>query len=120
MKNPDESWEEYVYRIHMQHGQFAQLYGYEPFKELLEKGIVVPCVTGIRLMYTGAIDIIYQVNQEGRLVDIKYNDIFDLNCDSYDPKEVLSKRIGQGMWWEVEGIKPKGYDERRKEDETFM
>lgn len=112
MKGEKENWEDYLYRKQTQI-TFVQLYGFEPFEELFRKGIITPYITAIRLMYTGIIDIIYMVNQNGRLVNIKENDVFDLNCESFDPMEILSKRVGDKMWWEVEGIKPKGYDERR-------
>lgn len=92
------------------------LYGFEPFEELFGKGIIASYITAIRLMYTGAIDIIYQVRADGRLVNIKEHDIFDSNCESFDAKEILSRRVGLGMWWEVEGIKPKGYSERREHE----
>lgn len=110
MKNPDENWEDYVYRNQREHGTYAMLKGIEPFRELFLKGIIKPHSTAIRIMYSGSVDRIYFVNQKGELIQ----DQFDLDCVGVDPEKILS--IKECLyWWEVEGIKPKGFDERNRD-----
>lgn len=112
MKNPDESWEDYLYNSLRGGCVSVRFKGYEPFKELFFKGIIVPNVTGIRIMYSGLTDVIYCANKRGELFEYGSDDALREECSGFDPEWILSENMNPDGW-EVEGIKPKGYDERR-------
>lgn len=99
------SVEEYLDFCRENSGMFPRYKGYQPFKELLEKGRIAPFVTIIRVMYSGPIDQCYCLNDESKFLSIN-----DPDKEPQNPKEVLSEKKNPDGW-EVEMAKPKHFFE---------
>lgn len=84
----------------MENKTVPRLKGYLPFKILLNKARIVPNYTTIRIMYTGSIDTVYFINQDGLLEKIG-----EENSPALEPKEVLSEEKNPDGW-KPEGLRP--------------